>query len=296
VAGTDVREGRVHPIVRVSHVPRLFAFPLAALITTATLRDRGLTPELELVALAVGVIAMAWPFVALAVALRSPDTRAAGLRNVHADALLAGLVAGATGLCPMPAGTILVALGTMAVMQGGFPLLFRAAPLAAAGLVAGVAAVGLHPLVHLGYTTAALCVAFQAAVGFFFAIIDPATGRLAYVNGGHEAPAVVGGAGVRARLGPTGPAVGALAGSAFSVGEAALAPGETLFAFTDGLTEARSGAGEMFTEERLLRLLDRAEPATATLERVEAAMRRHADGADASDDVTLVALRRGADG
>src|SRR5690606_33403682 len=41
----------------------------------------------------------------------------------------------------------------------------------------------------------------------FVGVLDPATGTLAYVNGGHESPAVLAGGSVRARLSPTGPAV-----------------------------------------------------------------------------------------
>ncbi|HKP15340.1 MAG TPA: response regulator, partial [Gemmatimonadaceae bacterium] len=44
----------------------------------------------------------------------------------------------------------------------------------------------------------------------FVAVLDPATGALDYLNAGHEPPAIVGSAGVRARLQPTGPALGLL--------------------------------------------------------------------------------------
>ena len=46
----------------------------------------------------------------------------------------------------------------------------------------------------------------------FFGVLNPQTGRLAYVNGGHEPLLVIGPAGVRAQLGTTGPAVGSCPG------------------------------------------------------------------------------------
>src|SRR6185436_15575783 len=73
----------------------------------------------------------------------------------------------------------------------------------------------------------------------FVAVLDPATGALEYVNAGHEPPAIIGAGGVRARLAPTGPALGLMPGLAFGVSTERLAAGETLFAYTDGVVDAR---------------------------------------------------------
>src|SRR5262249_3875524 len=107
----------------------------------------------------------------------------------------------------------------------------------------------------------------------FFGALDTASGELHYVNGGHEAPAVFSSAGIRARLSPTGPAVGMLADASFDVASTRLAPGEGLLAFTDGVTDARGPSGR-YGEERLLGLL--ATPpssAGAVLDSVEASVR-----------------------
>src|SRR5690606_21775414 len=71
----------------------------------------------------------------------------------------------------------------------------------------------------------------------FVGVLDPADGSLGYVNAGHEAPAISGTDAVRARLAPTGPAVGMLPGMAFGFAREALAPGESLLMFTDGVTD-----------------------------------------------------------
>jgi serine phosphatase RsbU (regulator of sigma subunit) len=126
----------------------------------------------------------------------------------------------------------------------------------------------------------------------FVAVLETSTGRLRFVNGGHEPPAVVGAGGaVRARLQPTGPAVGMMPGLPFIAGEELLAPGELLLAYTDGVTDARGPAGESFGETRLL-----ACSSESSAQRVVSSIQQSLDdfiaGADAFDDVTLLAVRR----
>jgi serine phosphatase RsbU (regulator of sigma subunit) len=127
----------------------------------------------------------------------------------------------------------------------------------------------------------------------FLGVLDPADGTLTWVNAGHEAPVVFGMAGTSARLTPTGPALGMMPDMRFEARAALLAPGETLFAFTDGVTEARDAAGRLFSEERLLALVADGPPsAAALLDRVEAAVSAHATGVERSDDITMLAARR----
>ena len=92
-------------------------------------------------------------------------------------------------------------------------------------------------------------------VTLFFGVLEPATGLLTYVNGGHNSPVIIGSTGAKARLQPTGPAVGMFPDAKFIAHQVSLAPGDTLFAFTDGVTEARDTNGRFFTEARLLQLL-----------------------------------------
>ena len=126
----------------------------------------------------------------------------------------------------------------------------------------------------------------------FFAALDPATGSLLYVNGGHEPPIVFGSGGVRARLSPTGPAVGMMPDAAFEVGRAMIRPGEGLLAFTDGVTDARGASGR-FGEERLLALLAGAPSSTASLlDTIDRGLLDHGGGADQTDDITLLAVLR----
>ena len=126
----------------------------------------------------------------------------------------------------------------------------------------------------------------------FFAALDTATGELHYINGGHEAPILAGSSGIRARLAPTGPAVGMMAEASFEVATQGLAPGESLLAFTDGVTDARGPSGR-YGEEKLLSLLAvTPSSAEAILDAVEASVRDHVGGAEQADDITMLAVHR----
>jgi sigma-B regulation protein RsbU (phosphoserine phosphatase) len=128
----------------------------------------------------------------------------------------------------------------------------------------------------------------------FFGVLDPTTGVLTYINGGHDPPAIVGPDGVvKARLLPTGPAVGMLPNMDFDIQQVTLDPGDLLMAFTDGVTDARNPDGERFTVEGLFSLLEQSDPSVvALLDRVEAALRAHIADADQFDDITMLAARR----
>ena len=126
----------------------------------------------------------------------------------------------------------------------------------------------------------------------FAAALDPATGRVAWANGGHEPPAILGPGGVRARLAPTGPAVGMLPELPFGVERTQLAPGETLVAFTDGVTECRDAAGGFLDPAAADALLAPTESAAALLARMSDCVTSHAGGGELWDDVTALAVRR----
>lgn len=132
----------------------------------------------------------------------------------------------------------------------------------------------------------------------FVGLLDPRDGALAYVNGGHEAPMLADAGGtVRARLAPTGPAVGMLPGLGFEVARATIATGETLLVFTDGATDARAPDGTLFGEERMPALLRAAmagggADAGGAVAAVRDAVHAHVAGEPPFDDLTLLAVAR----
>ncbi len=127
----------------------------------------------------------------------------------------------------------------------------------------------------------------------FLGVLEPETGLMTYVNGGHEPPAIINVHGVKTVLDPTGPAVGLMPDSRFSFQQVQFAHGDILVAYTDGVTEARSPTNEMFGEERMIALLENPiSSASDALQRIEAAVRQHMADRLASDDITMLAVQR----
>ncbi len=130
----------------------------------------------------------------------------------------------------------------------------------------------------------------------FFGVLNPATGILSYVNGGHEPLYVINAGIIKDRLKPTGPAVGLMPDITFKTQEIQLEPGDLLIGYTDGVTEARSPKDEIYTRDRLQSLL--AQPfksASDTLERIKTNLFAFIDIAPRGDDVTMLAVQRAAD-
>ncbi len=72
-----------------------------------------------------------------------------------------------------------------------------------------------------------------------------------------------------------------------------MAPGDTLFAFTDGLTDARNLSGSLFGQRRLAATLDPpASSAVALLDQIEECVRKYVGDARQFDDITMMVLRR----
>jgi GAF domain-containing protein len=128
----------------------------------------------------------------------------------------------------------------------------------------------------------------------FFGILDPHTGRLMYINGGHEPPLIVRSGQVREPLYKTGPAVGAIPDCQFDVQVAELSAGDLLVAFTDGVPEVKDPCGEFFGHQRLFHILRRCSDSSHELiQTLEAELHRYMDGATQFDDITLLAVKRG---
>ena len=134
------------------------------------------------------------------------------------------------------------------------------------------------------------------------AVVEPTTGTVRYANAGHPPPLVLqpvegGGVQVVDTLDVTGPLLSWLhvgQPAAWQARTLTVPPGAALFAFTDGLLEARAGSGgEELGVEGVLAVLG-ALPSLAPQAVVDAALeaaRRHSGGR-VRDDVTLVALAR----
>jgi phosphoserine phosphatase RsbU/P len=126
----------------------------------------------------------------------------------------------------------------------------------------------------------------------FFGILDPASGRLDYVNAGHESAMIVGAGMLKQQLGPTAPAIGLMPDCRIEVASIVLDPGDVLFAYTDGVIDATDTVSA-FGESRLIALLTQAHAsADALLAALALALEAHSAGIDPFDDVTMLAVRR----
>jgi sigma-B regulation protein RsbU (phosphoserine phosphatase) len=133
-----------------------------------------------------------------------------------------------------------------------------------------------------------------AFITFFWGVLDTATGRLRYVNAGHNPPRLVRADGTVEALQAGGLILGVLPAVRYEEGEAVLEPGDALALYTDGVTEALDTADEEYTEERLDAALarHRALAAPALLAALKDDVTAFADGRPFNDDLTLLVLKR----
>ena len=132
-------------------------------------------------------------------------------------------------------------------------------------------------------------------VTVFTAVIDLAAGKVTYVNAGHNAPALVRPAKGEER-GEAGcifkgknPMLAVMDGLPFSEETLQLEPGDTLFLYTDGVTEAMNREQEMFSQEKMLSTLASLAGRTAEeiVEGLLSAVRVHAAGGDTAQEASF---------
>jgi len=128
----------------------------------------------------------------------------------------------------------------------------------------------------------------------FFGVLDPETGLLTYINGGHEPLFIINTQGeIKQKLNSTGPAVGMLPNMKFKIAEACLESGDILLGYTDGVPESRAVGGEFFTNKRLHDILTTpVASGNILLNKITESVINHIGEADQFDDITLLAVQR----
>ena len=135
----------------------------------------------------------------------------------------------------------------------------------------------------------------QFYVTFFLGDLDPATGKLRYINAGHIPPVLYRKSkNTIERLETGGTVLGLFDGAAFEEGETDLLPGDILVVFTDGISEAWGENEEEFGEERLSELVKNnlSIGASELLDVIHAAVHEYTKGSRATDDKTLIVVKR----
>jgi sigma-B regulation protein RsbU (phosphoserine phosphatase) len=131
-------------------------------------------------------------------------------------------------------------------------------------------------------------------VTLFFGMIHLDTGEVRFCNAGHNPPYRLNGQTVEPVTAAKGRPLGVRDNSVYETGCLILAAGETLYLYTDGVTEATNRKNELFAEQRLEAVLrDGAGNKTNVIvNAVGDAIRSFVDGAPQADDITALALRR----
>jgi sigma-B regulation protein RsbU (phosphoserine phosphatase) len=125
----------------------------------------------------------------------------------------------------------------------------------------------------------------------FIGIIDLTTGEVQYINAGHCSPLLKDETGYKYFNTYLNLVLGAFAEYRYKSGSFKMEPGNRLFLYTDGITEAQTKEFKMYGEERLKKTLNLKEMSLAnTLSQIHKSVRNFAKGAPQSDDVTMLAL------
>ncbi len=130
----------------------------------------------------------------------------------------------------------------------------------------------------------------------FFGVLEPDTGRLRYVNAGHNPPILVSckkGHPVDL-LRPTGMVLGIMEETHWSQKIARLSAGDLLVLYTDGVTEAQDQQDRFFGEQRLQQLVRamQGRPAVDVQEALLAEVHRFCGGETLQDDLALMVIAR----
>jgi len=131
-------------------------------------------------------------------------------------------------------------------------------------------------------------------VTMFIGVLDLPTGRLRYCNAGHDKPFVIGEETKQLPAKPHLP-LGVMDNMIYTTQETVLQSGESLFLYTDGLTEAMNESHEQFGLKRVEKGLqdcigNKPNVAEKIIRTMTNRVNAFVDGAEQSDDLTMLAI------
>ena len=131
-------------------------------------------------------------------------------------------------------------------------------------------------------------------VTVFLGVLDTRSGSFEYSNGGHNPPYLISTDGKAKQLDNIGGLIlGAIKEAEYQSNVVIIKPGESLFFYTDGVTEAFNKDAEEFQEARLEKSLANKNSLSANelVENVFEVVQAYSEGTEQSDDITCVALK-----
>lgn len=131
-------------------------------------------------------------------------------------------------------------------------------------------------------------------VTVFYGVLDIRNGAFEYANGGHNSPYLISNDGTTKLLDDVGGLLlGTIKSTEYQSNIIMLKPGESIFLYTDGVTEAFNSNEEDFKEERLLQSLkiNSVSSAEKIVANVFETVKNFTNGVEQSDDITCLALK-----
>lgn len=163
-------------------------------------------------------------------------------------------------------------------------------------LIRTLAQTGMTPAEVLNEANMRLCENNEAGmfVTAWIGLLEISSGRFVYANAGHNAPLLRRKGGEFGMLkSRPGFVLAGMEGVRYQQSEISLLPGDLLYMYTDGVTEAINPDEQLYGEVQLLRTLNQARTLDlkALLSGVKDDIDRFADGTAQFDDITMMALR-----
>jgi serine phosphatase RsbU (regulator of sigma subunit)/pSer/pThr/pTyr-binding forkhead associated (FHA) protein len=189
-------------------------------------------------------------------------------------------------------GKMLIALGDVSGKGTAAALLMSSLHAAIHAQVAAKA--DLHEIVTSVNEYLALNTPSNRFVTLFIAELDSATGKLQFINAGHNPPLIGHSDGTIEQLASGGFPLGILPTAEYELGETSLNTGEVLVIYSDGVSEANNLKGDEFGIEKLGNVIKNnlTRSASGLRDKVESALSEFTQTAPANDDITLVIVKR----